>query len=49
MIPEFKIGAMSLKMKKIGGNLKQWCNEWKNYYSENLHNRAYKQLENLTE
>jgi hypothetical protein len=49
LIPEFKIGAMSLTMKKIQGDLKAWCLSWKESFSENLHQRAYKELEALTE
>jgi hypothetical protein len=42
LVKEFKIGAMSLTMNKIQGNLKAWCSSWKENYSENLHTRAYK-------
>ena len=40
---------MSLKMVKIQSNLIAWCTQWKNSYSENLHTKAFKALEQLTE
>jgi len=49
LIKEFKIGAMSLKMIKIQSDLIAWCTQWKNSYSENLHTKAFKALESLTE
>jgi len=49
LIKEFKIGAMSLKMNRIQSDLRAWCQQWKESYSENLHSKAFKALEHLTE
>jgi len=37
---EFKIGAMSLKIKNLIGNLKAWILLWKDEFADDLHKKA---------
>jgi dynein heavy chain len=47
--PTFVIGAMVLKTGNLCNSMKQFCKEWKYHYSEDLHQKAKAELDNLTE
>ena len=44
-----QIGAMALKTKSIKQSLKDWIEEWKVAYSQDLHKKARANLETLTD
>ena len=44
-----QIGAMALKTKSIKQSLKDWIEEWKVAYSQDLHKKARANLEQLTD
>ena len=40
---------MSLTITKLQNDLREWCIQWKKEYAEDLHRKAYKNLEQLSE